>query len=317
MKIISHLLDNCEHVGEATFRLCDWIGETVTTTASTAVVVSAILTPPSWASSLSGLSDQLSMVELLHAMETGTRLQDNATAAQPVPRPRSQPVPTTKPKTKSKVQPPNALEVARYKQVKRIVHKTFPKRAQHWERKYLMFTGRAESRFNHKAKSFTGAAGVWQFTRKTANEYGLNDPHNTRAAAVAAVKLAQKNKRVLQRAGIKTTPLNCYRAHMVGAYGLTIVVKAANDERLSLKEREVFTGAVGVNMSARLLDKYFLNWRHKPVKRAQYTYGQIARDYLALFETREREYLKDIQVLERHANRTNTANATPSTESPR
>jgi hypothetical protein len=86
---------------------------------------------------------------------------------------------------------------------------------------YLGRTAQIESGNNPGAyNELSHAAGLFQFTPSTAQQYGLNDPYDVHAATDAAGRLAYDNREELRRAlGREPTAAELYLAHQQGARG--------------------------------------------------------------------------------------------------
>lgn len=86
---------------------------------------------------------------------------------------------------------------------------------------YLNRTMQIESRGDVNAVNpNSGAAGPFQFISSTARQYGLDNPHDLRASADAAARLARDNASVLRsRLGRDPTAAELYLAHQQGAGG--------------------------------------------------------------------------------------------------
>jgi hypothetical protein len=85
---------------------------------------------------------------------------------------------------------------------------------------YLVRTAQRESNFNPMARAPTSsAAGLFQFTKGTAQQYGLSNPFDPVANADAAARLAKDNGAVLQAQGHNAKAPELYAAHFLGAAG--------------------------------------------------------------------------------------------------
>jgi hypothetical protein len=77
--------------------------------------------------------------------------------------------------------------------------------------------------------SSTGASGPFQFTKVTARDVGLNNPHDFTQSADAAAKLAADNKILLhQSLGRSPTDAELYIAHQQGAQGAALLLENPN-----------------------------------------------------------------------------------------
>ena len=129
-----------------------------------------------------------------------------------------------------------------------------------------------ESEGRADAVSPTGATGLFQFTEGTGKAYGLvgpgyDDRKNAKANAIAAAKLAQDNKKSLQRLfkrfGIdrEVTDFDLYMAHQQGAGGWThILRKAESGEAVSPAIRENMNNNDGKGLSA---SQFVKSWESK------------------------------------------------------
>ncbi|HET8635603.1 MAG TPA: transglycosylase SLT domain-containing protein, partial [Acidobacteriaceae bacterium] len=90
---------------------------------------------------------------------------------------------------------------------------------------YLTKTAEIESSFNPRDVSSTGAAGLFQFTRGTAQRMGLADRFDPVASADAAARLAVSNKAALSSAlGRDPSAGELYLAHQQGAAGASALL---------------------------------------------------------------------------------------------
>jgi hypothetical protein len=78
-----------------------------------------------------------------------------------------------------------------------------------------------ESSFNPNATSKTGAAGLFQFTKGTGKQYGIEGEkrYDLNANADAGARLLLDNQKILIKNGIEPTPVYTYLAHQLGAGG--------------------------------------------------------------------------------------------------
>jgi hypothetical protein len=86
----------------------------------------------------------------------------------------------------------------------------------------LMFTmADIESSFNPNATSKTGAAGLFQFTKGTGKQYGIEGEkrYDLKANTDAGARLLLDNQKILIKNGIEPTPVYTYLAHQLGAGG--------------------------------------------------------------------------------------------------
>lgn len=86
----------------------------------------------------------------------------------------------------------------------------------------LMFTmADIESSFNPNATSKTGAAGLFQFTKGTGKQYGIEGEkrYDLNANTDAGARLLLDNQKILIKNGIEPTPVYTYLAHQLGAGG--------------------------------------------------------------------------------------------------
>ena len=126
-----------------------------------------------------------------------------------------------------------------------------------------------ESGGRANAVSGTGATGLFQFTEGTGRAYGLVGPgfdnrKNAKANAIAAAKLAQDNKKSLQRLfkkfGInrEVTDFDLYMAHQQGAGGWThILRRAESGESVSPQIRKNMNNNAGKGLNASQFVKHW------------------------------------------------------------
>ncbi len=91
---------------------------------------------------------------------------------------------------------------------------------------------RIESKLNPFAYNrHSGAAGLFQFTKRTAREYKLENPYDAKANAEAAARLWNDNRRYLARA-FKKAPTSgmIYPAHQQGALGASRLLANPNSK---------------------------------------------------------------------------------------
>ena len=85
---------------------------------------------------------------------------------------------------------------------------------------YLATTAQYESGMNPNAWNKSGAAGLFQFMPKTAEQYGLTNPYDPEASTFAAAKFANNNATYLMnKLGFAPSDDQLYLAHQQGAAG--------------------------------------------------------------------------------------------------
>lgn len=92
----------------------------------------------------------------------------------------------------------------------------------------MLAIAQLESGGNTNAISPTGAAGLYQFTSRTASKYKLDNRFDADANIDAAARLYLDNKKALVNAGIEPTRDNMYIAHQQGATGAVQIINASN-----------------------------------------------------------------------------------------
>lgn len=95
---------------------------------------------------------------------------------------------------------------------------------------FLPQVAKIESNFNPSAANpASSARGLFQFTRGTARQYGLDNPMDPAASTDAAARLAADNKAQLTRAlGREPTPGELYLAHQQGSGGASKLLANPN-----------------------------------------------------------------------------------------
>jgi len=94
--------------------------------------------------------------------------------------------------------------------------------------KTMLTMAQIESGGNPNAVSATGAAGLYQFTGRTAKQYGIKNRFDPRENAEAAAKFMADNAATLKKYGIEPTAENLYLAHQQGAAGAAEILRAAS-----------------------------------------------------------------------------------------
>lgn len=92
---------------------------------------------------------------------------------------------------------------------------------------YLSNTAQIESGGNPSAKNPNStASGLYQFTKGTAEQYGLTDPMNPEASTDAMIRLTKDNQKELTRLlGREPTSGELYLAHQQGAHGAAKLIQ--------------------------------------------------------------------------------------------
>lgn len=159
---------------------------------------------------------------------------------------------------------------------------------------YLLFSVRAESMYGRWMLSHTAAKGWWMFTDATAKQYNLKYPMQLRESARATIELAQDNIRSLKKYGIEPTVENVYLAHMVGAMGQSLVLKAFSGESLSVNEESTFDKVVSSNMTKENFQKFYTrDASGKAIRNPGVSVGVVASLFMDFFDTRFKEYHAD------------------------
>lgn len=159
---------------------------------------------------------------------------------------------------------------------------------------YLLFSVRAESMYGRWMLSHTAAKGWWMFTDATAKQYNLKYPMQLRESARATIELAQDNIRSLRKYGIEPTVENVYLAHMVGAMGQSLVLKAFSGESLSVNEESTFDKVVASNMTKENFQKFYTrDASGKAIRNPGVSVGVVASLFMDFFDTRFKEYHAD------------------------
>lgn len=118
---------------------------------------------------------------------------------------------------------------------------------------YLDRTAQIESSGNPHAKNpHSSAAGLFQFTRGTAKQYGLTDPFDAAASTNAAGQLAADNARMLRSSlGREPTAGELYLAHQQGAGGAVKLLSNPNAPAVEAVGRQaVLNNGGNPNMTA-------------------------------------------------------------------
>lgn len=93
-----------------------------------------------------------------------------------------------------------------------------------------------ESRGNPSVVSPTGAKGAFQFTGKTARQYGLTDPHNLEESTDKAAQLQVDNAKTLRGKGVEPTGEALYLAHQQGATGAAALLQNPDKNAMQVLE---------------------------------------------------------------------------------
>lgn len=119
---------------------------------------------------------------------------------------------------------------------------------------FLTRTAAIESGFDPNAVSPTGASGAWQFTKGTAQRFGLTDPFDPNASALAAGRLAVANRDQLRNAlGREPSDSELYFAHQQGAAGAGALLANPDAPAVDVLTR-VYGGSVGKARQAILVN---------------------------------------------------------------
>lgn len=113
---------------------------------------------------------------------------------------------------------------------------------------YLFQTARRESNFNAKAQAGTSsAAGLFQFTKGTASQFGLTDRLDAGKSAEAAARLTAQNAKYLEsKTGHAATNGELYAAHFLGAGGAAKLINASTKNPMATGA-ELFPDAAKAN----------------------------------------------------------------------
>ena len=159
---------------------------------------------------------------------------------------------------------------------------------------YLMLSVRSESLYGRMMLSRTGARGWWMFTGKTAKQYQLKYPMQLMESVRATIELAQDNMRQLKKMGIPQTHENVYLAHMVGARGLSIVLRANGGAQLSTADAKVFDAVVSRNMSSENFERYYERDGNGEISRKPVvSTSVVSAEFFRFFGERFRVYTAD------------------------
>ena len=159
---------------------------------------------------------------------------------------------------------------------------------------YLLFSVRAESMYGRWMLSHTAAKGWWMFTDATAKQYNLKYPMQLKESARATIELAQDNIRSLRKYGIEVTVENVYLAHMVGAMGESLVLRAASGKPLSINEEITFDKVVSSNMTKENFKKFYTrDSSGKAIRNSDVSVDVVASLFVDFFNVRFQEYHAD------------------------
>lgn len=118
---------------------------------------------------------------------------------------------------------------------------------------YLTRTAQIESSFDPSAHAGSSSArGLFQFTKGTAEKYGLTNPNDPAAATDAAARLAVDNRKVLSGVlGREPTSSELYLAHQQGATAAAQMLRNPNVPAVAIVSPEAIKNNGGsVNMTA-------------------------------------------------------------------
>jgi hypothetical protein len=96
---------------------------------------------------------------------------------------------------------------------------------------HALKVARMESGGNPNAISSTGAIGIYQFTGKTASEWGIRNRFNAAENIEAGIKFMASSGTKLTQRGLTTDPTSQYLVHQLGVAGATELLKAASDDK--------------------------------------------------------------------------------------
>lgn len=161
-------------------------------------------------------------------------------------------------------------------------------------KRYLLMAVMSESKYGRRMVSPTGALGWWQFTSKTAKQYNLKYPMQLDESMRATIDLVLDNEIDLIKRGITPTIDNLYKAHMIGAYGLSLVNKAEAGQPLSSEEVDTLLKVVyhQIGKSNRTIEMV----NDKFIPRVEIKY--IAANYNSYFNKKIKVFLNDNKYLD-------------------
>jgi len=137
---------------------------------------------------------------------------------------------------------------------------------------------RIESKVGTYMLSPTGCKGYYQFCKRTARKYKLNNPNDFNASTQAAIRLAHDNKLLLKRYGVPDSNFHTYLAHMVGPYSVKLIERLKRGDKLTRKNRNTLRSVILPNWSRALgrksgnirtiSIKFYNHWEDKYLKAA-------------------------------------------------
>lgn len=119
---------------------------------------------------------------------------------------------------------------------------------------WLDRVAKLESNYNPQAKNpYSSASGLFQFTKGTGKQYGLTNPFDPNASAMAAANLASDNRNYLQqKLGRQPEGWELYLAHQQGAGGAAALLGNPNARAVDVVGRDAVVNNAGdENMTAR------------------------------------------------------------------
>ncbi len=131
----------------------------------------------------------------------------------------------------------------------------------------LMFTmADIESSFNPNATSKTGAAGLFQFTKKTGRQYGIEGEkrYDLKANTDAGARLLIDNQKILIKNGIEPTPVYTYLAHQLGVGG---AIELYNNITKGTPISNTTKSNMGLNFGKKSAEQYLAETTKKVMSR--------------------------------------------------
>lgn len=161
-------------------------------------------------------------------------------------------------------------------------------------KEYLLTAVRSESLYGKRMISPTGALGWWQFTSKTAAQYKLKYPMQLDESMRATIDLVLDNEIELIKYGIEPNVNNLYKAHMIGAYGLSLVKKVENGGVLTTQEADTMLKVIYDQFGKSNRSIVLVNNQYIPKVEIKY----IAADYNTYFDEKIKVFKNDNKYLE-------------------
>jgi len=131
----------------------------------------------------------------------------------------------------------------------------------------LMFTmADIESSFNPNATSKTGAAGLFQFTKGTGRQYGIEGEkrYDLKANTDAGARLLLDNQKILIKNGIEPTPVYTYLAHQLGVGG---AIELYNNITKGTPISDTTKSNMGLNFGKKSAEQYLAETTKKVMSR--------------------------------------------------